>query len=404
MRFNFPCVRETLSALSFTPSKMSISSISSNEAAIFTLLFVITGLALLFRKSAYKPITQVDYFALTGVRPPVPLLDFDIDKTKARPYRPFRWEYHQTMSLKSMDPDRWIELESTYRARIQQRMELHSKHGKQIVDALPGSEHACRELMEMVIQFVCARYPRQFEFDAVSGVFHNKILGISSDTTTMNPLLVLLQHIPEDFLLTQEDKKTGLYAFRAGVSCSSVGWNVSTKIGLHLPEIHGPVPDYKEKMEFSMNRFFTNMKVEKPIQRGSWGLEVGQPLYLQEDDPDFRVHVPNLEVSDIHLRVDWQTLRRLPRSRAIVFNFKALFTPIEEFRSEPYIPRLLLKILRDGKPSFMEYKAFSHVEHKVLPALELWAKQQEDQGWVPADWKERTLEEDPFFPGWEAKL
>jgi len=146
------------------------------------------------------------------------------------------------------------------------------------------------------------------------------------------------------------------------------------------------------------------MPVNRPIQRGSWGIEVGQPLFSQEDDPDFRVAPPDLEISDIHLRVDWQTLRRLPKSRAIVFNFKALFTPIQEFREERYIPKLLLKILRDGKPSFMEYKSFSVVEHRVLPALEEWAKEQEEKGWVPVDWKERTLDEDPFFPGWEEKL
>ncbi|KAF7338651.1 hypothetical protein MVEN_02091600 [Mycena venus] len=378
------------------------TSISRNEAAICSLLFVVGALAIFFAKTRRTRI-QTDYFTLTGVPAPVPLTDFDVDKAKARPYRPFRWEYHQTMSLKTMDPDRWIELESTYRQRIQQRNELYSKHGKKIIDMLPGSEDACRELMEMVIQFVCARYPRQFRMDTGSGIFYNNILDIASDTRTAHPLEFLLQHIPEDFLLTQE-RKNGLYAFRAGVSCSSVGWNVSTKIGLHLHEIHQPVPDYKEKMDFSMNRFFTNMKVDKPIQRGSWGIEVGQPLFLQEDDPDFRAPVPDLKISDLHLRVDWQTLRRLPRSRAIVFNFKALFTPIEEFRSEPYIPRLLLKILRDGKPSFMEYKAFSHVEAQVMPALEKWTKEQEEKGWVPADWKERTLAEDPFFPGWESKL
>jgi hypothetical protein len=38
-----------------------------------------------------------DYFALTGVPPPKPLPDFDIDKALPRPYRPFRWKYHQTM-------------------------------------------------------------------------------------------------------------------------------------------------------------------------------------------------------------------------------------------------------------------------------------------------------------------
>lgn len=153
-----------------------------------------------------------------------------------------------------MDPDRWIELESTYRTRIAQRVALYREHGKKIIDALPGSELACRELMEMVVQFVCVRYPNQFQLDVASGIFHNRILDISSDTRTTKPLELLLHHIPEDFLITLEDKKTGLYVFRAGVSCSSVGWNVSTKIGLPLHEIHTPVPDYKEKMEFSMNR------------------------------------------------------------------------------------------------------------------------------------------------------
>ncbi|KAF7359370.1 hypothetical protein MSAN_01279600 [Mycena sanguinolenta] len=393
---------------------MSMPTISRNEAAICSLLLV-GALLLLFGRARRKP-AQIDYFALAGIRAPVPLLDFDVDKTKARPYRPFRWEYHQTMSLKNMDPDRWIELESTYKERIQQRMDLYAKHGKKIIDSQPGSEDACRELMQMVIQFVCARYPRQFIMDA-SGIFYNNILGITSNTRTMHPLVFLLQHIPEDFLLTQEDKKTGLYVFRAGVSCSALGWNVSTKIGLPLHDIHKPVPDYKEKMEFSMNRFFTNMKVEKPIQRGSWGIEHGQPLYLQEEDPDFRVPVPDLKLSDLHLRVDWQTLRRQAVSLTAFDNdidftsqvtaitgYRPLFTPITDFRSEPYIPKLLLKILRDGKPSFMEYKGFSLFEHVVMPALEEWAKEQEEKGWVPPEWEERTLAEDPFFPGWESKL
>lgn len=38
-----------------------------------------------------------DYFALCDIAPPTPLPDFNIDKAKPRPYRPFRWDYHQTM-------------------------------------------------------------------------------------------------------------------------------------------------------------------------------------------------------------------------------------------------------------------------------------------------------------------
>lgn len=108
-----------------------------------------------------------------------------------------------------------------------------------------------------------------------------------------------------------------------------------------------------------------------------------------------------MTIEDVFLRVDWQTLRRLPRSRAIVFNFKALFTPITDFRNEPYIPKLVLKVLKEGKRPIMTYKGTHHTEHRVIPALEEWAKEQEEKGMVVKDWAERTLDEDPFFPGWQ---
>jgi hypothetical protein len=38
-----------------------------------------------------------DYAALSGVPLPRPYHEFDINKAKPRPYRPFRWNYHQTM-------------------------------------------------------------------------------------------------------------------------------------------------------------------------------------------------------------------------------------------------------------------------------------------------------------------
>lgn len=145
------------------------------------------------------------------------------------------------------------------------------------------------------------------------------------------------------------------------------------------------------------------MPTDKPIQRGSWGLEVGEPLFLQAHDEEFLKRTeqkPDLDISEITLRVDHQTLRRLPKSRAIVFNFKPLFTPFTDFREEPFIPELLLKVLTEGKKSLMDYKGTVGVEHKVLPALREWAEEQKVKGWVPQDWKVRTLEEHPFYPGW----
>lgn len=113
--------------------------------------------------------------------------------------------------------------------------------------------------------------------------------------------------------------------------------------------------------------------------------------------------IPDLELERCHLRVDWQTLRRLPLSGAVVFNFKALFTPVTEFRDEPYVPALVLKILSEGKKDIMDYKNAWHTEHVVKPALETFHREQVEKGLVESDWEPRTLDESPWFPGWEGK-
>ncbi|KAF1995517.1 hypothetical protein P154DRAFT_538765 [Amniculicola lignicola CBS 123094] len=347
-----------------------------------------------------------DYATLSGVPLPRPYHEFDIKKALPRPYRPFRWNYHQTMSLTKMDPDWWLEIESTYPARIKQRQDLFAQHGKGVLDAMPGSELVCKELMEMALQFLCARYPHYFRLDTDKMIFHNGILHTETDIKNSHPLHVLLNNIPEDFAIMLRDAETGYYVFRAGVVCSSLGWNVASKMGLQLHEIHKPIPDYKEKMQFSMDRYFTKKPTDKAIQRGSWGLEVDQPLYMPPGHPHEKyrdVQHADLDISRCNLRVDWQTLRRLPLSAGVVFNFKALFTPVESFRDEPYVPTLLLKVLKDGKKSLMEYKNTWHTEHVVIPALEQYAKEQAENGTIPADWEPHTLEESPWFPGWEEK-
>lgn len=200
-----------------------------------------------------------DYAALSGVPVPQAYREFDINKAKPRPYRPFRWAYHQTMSLTKLEPDWWIELENTYKDRIAQRKSLYAEHGEGVLQWLPGSELACKELMEMALQFLCARYPHYFRLLPSSDwsdktILENHILGTRQIVQDKHPLLVLLDNIPEDFAIMLRNPNTGYYHFRAGIICSAIGWNVATKISKRLHEIHEPVPDYKEKMQFSMDR------------------------------------------------------------------------------------------------------------------------------------------------------
>ena len=127
---------------------------------------------------------------------------------------------------------------------------------------------------------------------------------------------------------------------------------------------------------------------------------------MPPEDPQVNARLtqsPELTIEDCNLRVDWQTLRRLPLSAGVVFNFKAVFTPVTEFRNEPGIPALTAKIMREGKQNLMDYKKTWQVEHVVLPKLDEWAREQEDLGLMPKGWEVTTLDEAPWYRGWEGK-
>ena len=158
-------------------------------------------------------------------------------------------------ALTKLETDWWIELERDYVSRVNQRRTLFAEHGPLVLQHLHGSEYACKELMEHCLQFLCARYPQYFSLNAPQNThFTNRILGHTTDLKAMHPLLVMLENVPEDFAIMQRNPIDGKYYFRAGMICSALGWSVNSKIGKKLADVHEPVPDFREKMEFSMDR------------------------------------------------------------------------------------------------------------------------------------------------------
>lgn len=65
------------------------------------------------------------------------------------------------------------------------------------------------------------------------------------------------------------------------------------------------------------------------------------------------------------------------------------------------MPSLLLKNYREAKRELLRHKNAWHTEMTVVPALERWEEEQKRDGVVPVDWEVATLDEYPYYPGWE---
>lgn len=96
--------------------------------------------------------------------------------------------------------------------------------------------------------------------------------------------------LQDDLALMVEDEETGQYRFQAGSICTAGAdfsrswlsspcltlwtagfWRLKDKIGLTLDDIHfkGAVPNYAEKYQKAMNRFFSNLREDKLVERNN---------------------------------------------------------------------------------------------------------------------------------------
>ncbi|KXX82987.1 hypothetical protein MMYC01_200423 [Madurella mycetomatis] len=337
-----------------------------------------------------------DYALLSGVPHPEPVSPaWDISRALFRPFRPFRWNYHQHMALMKYSPNWWIELERNYAQTMSARQRLLQTHGARIMFESGGSELAVRELSEMLLQFLAARYPAHFSLSACNTLFHNRLLGTTTDLLATPPLRAIFANVPEDYALMLRSESDGLYYLRAAAVCSSVGWHVGQHRDSPVRSIHAEVPG-AGRMAMSMDRWFAKAATNAPVARCSWSLEDREVLFAS----------PEAEAEEGR---EWKRggfLRgggKRSWDGAVAFNFKATFTRLEELRDEPYVPALLHKVLKEGNRELMEYKVEEHVKKVAMKALAEWAEEQVENGIVPADWEVRTLDESPFFPGWERK-
>lgn len=327
-----------------------------------------------------------------------------------RPWRPFRWPYHQTMSIFKLDINHWLDMDKYYWHYIEEKKRVFMKYGKQNIDWLPGSEDACLELMETVSQHMIERYPLLFtvliDKKSKGRVVKNELTREILDMTLPlkeHPLVYVLKMAKEDFYLVKQSPEDGLHRLvAAAVPFPGGSFDILTKIGKHIDAIHADVPYYKEKLRNSMQRWFLRLQPNGPVERASWymswdhKLKMSNVYQLPEIVPDLEESLKLTEPGSFNVRVERQTLRRLPRSQAIVFTNHPVFYSLDEMRDEPMVPSLIRKILYEGPQDIVKYKNFELFRDHVAPYLDELIQSQIDRGLITEDQPVKTLPTYPF--------
>jgi dimethylamine monooxygenase subunit A len=245
------------------------------------------------------------------------------------------------MGLNALDPADWLWRDDTFAAETAQRLALLAERPAEVLTMLPKATPAAAELVAMV--------------EAHQGL-------PPSDEGSLARLAGLVQ---EDFCVMQATPER-TYALTAALLCAPAHWRLAEKLGRRMSEIHRPVPGFAKRLGGPADRFLANLMVERPVWRANWSV-VESPVLFH---PQPREPVPGITAENagerLWLRVESQTLRRLPDSQAVVFIIRTLVRRLDEICADPVVARAMALRIGEMEPGMAGYKGMPALRGPLL--------------------------------------
>ncbi len=233
---------------------------------------------------------------------------------------------------------------------------LRNRHNK-VFAALPGTEPAGYEVLAMV--------------QAHLHQFHDTALPDFPTNARLHPLDAAARLVPEDLLLLEPRRRANGgaggdfdWCLIAASLCFPAHWVLGEKMNKPLAAIHAPVPDYRRRLETPMDRFFTNMKIGPISSRLNWSLQLGNELFSPHRSTR-KAAMGDLANEDIYLRMENQTLRKLPETGLILFTIRTHMVPMSKWQSTPDAIAALVDMLDQMSEAARNYKG-AHLYRDAL--------------------------------------
>ncbi|GEQ68891.1 hypothetical protein JCM33374_g2560 [Metschnikowia sp. JCM 33374] len=324
---------------------------------------------------------------------PPPFSNWDVNKTRPLPYRAFKHKYNITMGIRNMEWDSWIELDNEWVKYHSEKVKRLEEKGTEVYGTLPGAEAAVLELLDEFWAYLPARYPSLFRQldNGLENLLTGEVFIFKNCTEYAEDPMVMAAKMVQDDLAVMIEGTDGNYYLKAGAIILPGFWRFKDKIGMPLNQIHtsGDVPKYQEKLQSGMTKFFTRLTCEKPVVRNNYFIQTDNGLGWSTSIGDENSDVvgwytadPAVTPEQLYYRSERQSLRRLPKSGAVIFTIRTYFCSMTEICNEPYIPRRLLNGIESWTDDVREYRGYDKFKDALLPYLEEKAKEQEKRGYV----------------------
>lgn len=280
------------------------------------------------------------------------------------PFAQGRWQLK--MGLRSLDLETWIEIDNMFLPYLERKRELLNSRYSDVYGAVPGSEVGQQEVLALLLDHLPMQFPRHYQRQP--GGITNLITGEQWQVSEWRdrPLDLAGRLVQEDLCLMLPGESASIdrgYTLGAASLCFPLYWRLPEKLGQPLGQIHAPVPAYSANLARPVDGFFDRLQPQRPGYRFNWSIVDTPELFLGLHRQHQMADIISADQAGerLWIRVERQTLRRLPQSHGVLFTVRTYVYPLAILTQYPQAARGLQTAIAQIPPQMQLYKSLSPI-------------------------------------------
>lgn len=169
------------------------------------------------------------------------------------------------------------------------------------------------------------------------------------------PLYAASRLVCDDLCLME--RRDGEWTLTAVSLSAGTFFTAREALGLGLTGLHVPVPGFADRLLTRVARIFEGLRPDLILQRRNWTVVNTGELHTPDPAP-IRARIPAIEdpAAELFIRVERQTLRRMPQTGAALFTIRVWTHPLGDLRADPERLAAFAHAWRTAPEDFRAYK------------------------------------------------
>jgi len=238
-----------------------------------------------------------------------------------------------TIGLKPLDLATWLEVDEALEPYLAEKDRLYDELPEKVFVERGDTRDAQQEVLDLIVENLAERHSATHVVEGGAVRVGERTVSLSGD---MPPLKIASHLVQEDLVLMRKDVDG--WRLVAASLCFPSSWSLTEKYDRALEDIHQPVPQFGRgtRMAELISRMFDKLQPGNPVERMNWSLQGNPELYhplshasrIDRAEGRIRELSPEEIAGRTFIRVERQTLRKLPETGDILFTIRIYLNPL----------------------------------------------------------------------------